>query len=114
MSIFRISERGVRSGAVASTVAFVCLAVLYFIPADIPHKIAFPLAVLTAASLWLCPWQISLALAASAAGDLAGSFGNLIVQMGMFAVAHAMFILHFVKRYREKVRKAGKPSEKTT
>ena len=61
--------------------AFVCLAVLYFIPADIPHKIAFPLAALTAASLWLCPWQISLALAASAAGDLAGSFGNLIVQM---------------------------------
>lgn len=113
MSIFRISERGVRSGAIASTVAFVCLAVLYFIPADIPHKIAFPLAALTAASLWLCPWQISLALAASAAGDLAGSSGNLIVQMGMFAVAHAMFIWYFVKRYLEKVRKAGKPSEKT-
>lgn len=114
MSIFRISERGVRSGAVASTVAFVCLAVLYFIPADIPHKIAFPLAALTAASLWLCPWQISLALAASAAGDLAGSCGNLIMQMGMFAVAHAMFIWYFTKRYLEKVRKAGKPSEKAT
>lgn len=114
MSTFRISERGVRSGAIASTVVFACLAALYFIPADIPHKIAFPLAALTAASLWLCPWQITVALAASAAGDLAGSYSSLIVQMGMFAIAHALFIWYFIKRYREKVRRTGKPTEKTT
>lgn len=112
MSIFNIPERRVKSAAVASSVIFTCLAVLYFTHADVQGKISFPLASLTIASLWLCPWQMTAALLFSALGDLAGSFGNFILQMGAFAVAHIFLILHFAKRYREKVERDRRLTDK--
>lgn len=112
MAIFKTSDRYVKPAAVVSSTIFACLAALYFIPADIPFKIAFPLAFLTLASLWMCPWKISLALLFSTLGDLAGNCGNLILQMGSFAVTHIMMIWFFVERYRTKVERDGKLTEK--
>ena len=91
-----------------SVLAFVVAAGLYFTPVDIPHELAFPLTVLAIASLWLCPWQITLALAFSALGDLMGSCGNLMAQIAAFAVAHIFFMIFFFKRYRQKVERDGK------
>lgn len=102
----------VRFAAILSSVVFICLAGLYFSPADIPFKIAFPLASLAIASFWICPWQITAALLFSTAGDAAGAAGNFLLQMGSFAVAHIFLILHFVKRYREKVERDRKLTEK--
>ena len=98
--------------AIVSSVVFICLAGLYFSPAGIPFKIAFPLASLAIASFWMCPWQITAALLFSTAGDAAGAAGNFLLQMGSFAVAHIFLILHFVKRYREKVERDRKLTEK--
>lgn len=102
----------VRFAAIVSSVVFICLAGLYFSPAGIPFKIAFPLASLAIASFWMCPWQITAALLFSTAGDAAGAAGNFLLQMGSFAVAHIFLILHFVKRYREKVERDRKLTEK--
>ena len=113
MAIFRISDNHIRHAAIASSLIFACLAALYFTPAAIPGKTALPLSALTIASLWLCPWQISAALLFSAIGDLAGSFGNFILQMGSFAVTHAFLIWFFINRYKEKVVRERKPTEKT-
>lgn len=48
----------------------VLLAVLYFIPVEIPLKIAFPAIALALFSLGTAPWQISAMLFLSAGGDL--------------------------------------------
>lgn len=113
MSIFRIPATRVKTGAIASTVTFFCLAVLYFLPIGIPHKLSFPLASLTAASLWLCPWQVTLALLFSAMGDYAGSMSGaggpnwaqtcFLLQMGSFLCAHIFLIWFFTERYFTKV-----------
>lgn len=87
----------------SSTALFVAAALLYFLPVNIPHRLAFPLIILTVSSLWLCPWQITSALAFSAAGDWLGTEGIFIGQMASFAVAHVCFILFFAKRYHTKV-----------
>lgn len=112
MGTFTISDRSVKTAAILSSTVFLGLAVLYFVPVTIQGKIAFPLASLALASLWLCPWQISAALLFSALGDLAGSMGNFILQMGSFAVAHVFLILFFIKRYGEKVERDRKLTEK--
>lgn len=87
-----------------TTGLFLVLSIMYFIPsADIPHKIAFPLMLLTLASIRLCPWQICLAMLFSAAGDYMGSCGIFIAQMAFFALAHICFIWFFIVRYMNKV-----------
>ena len=86
-----------------STALFVAASLLYFLPLNIPHRLAFPLIILTLSSMWLNPWQIMLALAFSAAGDWLGAEGLFIGQMASFAVAHTFFILFFAKRYHVKV-----------
>lgn len=112
MAIFKTPDSFVKPGAIISSIVFASLAALYFMPSDIPCRIAFPLALLTLASLWLCPWKITLALLFSTFGDLAGAYGNFILQMGSFALTHIMLIWFFFERYRTKVERDGKLTEK--
>lgn len=103
MAIFAIKEDRSAIIALSSSLLFLITATIFFVPVDIAYKISIPVGILTIASLWLCPWQITLALACSAAGDFMGACGNIIAQMAFFAAGHIWFILYFIKRYREKV-----------
>ncbi len=103
MAVFRLNERHTRAVALTVTGLFLCVPVLFFLPVEIKHKLAVPAGILTVASLWLCPWQMTLAFLFSTLGDYMGSCGNFIGQMGFFAVGHVWFIVYFVKRYFKKV-----------
>lgn len=81
------------------SLAYAVLAAVYFLPLDIPYKIAFPVGVVAAASLWLLPWQMSLALVASALGDIRGASGSFLGQIEFFSVAHLFLIMFFVQRW---------------
>lgn len=102
MALFRI-ERHQKALVFTITSLYLLLAALFFTPADIPHKLCFPVGLLAIASLWLTSWEITLALTFSALGDLAGSYGNFPVQMGSFAIAHILYIVFFIRRYFSKV-----------
>lgn len=110
-----VPERKKSGAATAALVVYVILAVLYFMPLDIPYKISFPVAVLAAVSLWIIPWQMSLALVSSALGDFCGAAGNFMGQIEFFALAHLFLILFFVQRCfhdgRAVVRAGGKRPE---
>lgn len=112
MAMLKIGEGRIREAALSATAAFFCLALLYFLPVRIPHKISFPLAALTAASLWLLPWQMCLAMLCSFLGDWFGSCGNFILQMLFFALAHLFMIVFFIKRYTSKVEHGGRLTAK--
>jgi uncharacterized membrane protein YhhN len=99
MSLLRLKDNMRRPVAIAATGLFLCSAVIYFAPLELQHKIAIPVSILSLASLWLSTWQITLALVFSAAGDYFGSAGNLMAQIGCFAVAHIWFITYFAKLY---------------
>ena len=103
MSLFKIQTKHVKAAAIASSVAFLCAAAIYFSPVELDHKIAIALSILTLSSLWLCPLPITFAMAFSAIGDYFGSCGNFIGQMGFFALAHVAFIYFFADRYFKKV-----------
>ncbi len=81
-----------------SSVIFILSAVLYFLPVEIPCKVFFPLASVAVFSLWLSPVPVSIALIASACGDLMGSAGNFMAQMECFAVAHLFLCIFFINR----------------
>ena len=108
MAILRLDEKKLRPTVFGTTGLFMCLAVLFFLPVDIPHKLAFPVFTLSVAGLWLLPWQMTIAMLCSAIGDYMGSCGNFIGQMGFFALAHIWIIVYFIKRYRTKVEPDGK------
>ena len=93
----------------ASTILFLIAAVFYFLPVGVPFKTAFPLVVLAMFSLWLVPWQMCVAMAASAAGDFMGAGLNFTVQMECFAVAHLFLCLFFI----QKLFRAGRESSKS-
>lgn len=112
MATFNIQDRHVRNYAITSSILYLFLSIFYFSPIMLQGKTAFPLASIAIVSLLLCPWQMTAALACSALGDLAGAFGNFILQMGAFAAAHIFLISFFVKRYREKVEKDRKLTDK--
>lgn len=99
----RVPDKYLRPVVYVATGLFFIFALLYFLPAGIPHKISFPLSVLFVFSLWLLPLPMCLAMLFSAAGDYAGSCGNFLLQMGFFALAHISIIVFFVKRYLDKV-----------
>lgn len=101
MSLLRLTDNLRRPVSIAATGLFLCSAALYFTPLELQHKIAVPVAILCLAGLWLCPWQITLALAFSAAGDYFGSAGNLMAQMGCFAVSHIWFIIYFAQSLKK-------------
>ena len=103
MSILKLKENRVKTATMSACIAFALGLIVYFTPVEIPHKVTIPVAILTIASIWLCPWQITLALLFSAIGDYFGSCENFLGQMGCFAVAHIWFIIYFIERYLKKV-----------
>ena len=92
-----------KTKTIATSALFLVLAVLFYLPISIPHKLVFPVGLLFIASIGLTPWQICAALFFSALGDWFGTCGNFLGQMGSFAVAHVFYIVFFVKRYLTKV-----------
>lgn len=81
-----------------STAVYLILVCLYFLPAEIPYKISFPLVSAAIFSIFVAPWPMSVALFASAAGDFMGAAGNFMGQMECFAVAHLFLTLFFLQR----------------
>lgn len=103
MGIFNIAQKKTKPAALTTTGIFFILTVIYFTVTDIPHLITLPLASLFIASLWLCPWQMCIALLCSATGDYMGSCSNFLGQMGFFALAHIFMATYFICRYFRKV-----------
>lgn len=103
MKGLHLKEQYIKTAALAETGIFISLVLMFFLPINIPHKLAFPVFTLFIAGLWLLPWQMCLAMLCSALGDYMGSCGNFIGQMGFFALAHIWIISYFIKRYKEKV-----------
>lgn len=112
MAIFPLNEKHVRPAALAAAGFFVLFAVVFFSPLQIPHKITFTLASAFVASLWLCPWQITMALLFSALGDYFGSCHNFLAQMGFFALGHVFYVWFFIRRWLTKVEKDRKLTAK--
>lgn len=112
MAILTISERKLKPTVILVSLLFLALSILFFSPVSIPHKVTFPLALLFIASLWLLPWQMSMAMLFSALGDYFGSCNNFILQMSFFAFAHVFMIWFFTQRYFRKVEKDGKLTDK--
>lgn len=110
MAIFRLKEQYLKPAVLGTTGLFFILTAIFFLPASIPHKLAFPVFSLFLAGLWLIPWQMCLAMFFSAIGDYMGTCGNFIGQMGFFAIAHIWIITYFIIRYRSKV----EPDKKLT
>jgi uncharacterized membrane protein YhhN len=103
MSILKLKENGIKTTTLSACIVFALGLIAFFTPVEIPHKVTIPVAILTIASIWLCPWQITLALLFSAIGDYFGSCENFLGQMGCFAVAHIWFIIYFIGRYLKRV-----------
>lgn len=103
MAIFKLKDSRVKAAAFAATGIFFTLTAIFFLPVNIPHKLAFPVFTLFIAGLWLLPWQMCMAMLCSALGDYMGTCGNFIGQMGFFALAHIWIISYFIKRYKERV-----------
>ena len=112
MAILTISERKLKPTIILVSLLFLALSILFFSPVSIPHKVTFPLALLFIASLWLLPWQMSMAMLFSALGDYFGSCNNFILQMSFFAFAHVFMIWFFTQRYFRKVEMDGKLTDK--
>lgn len=112
MSLISLKDNKTRPVVLWTTGLFICACLVVFLPVGIAHKITIPVGILTLASLWLCPWQITLALLFSAIGDYMGSCGQFIGQMGFFAAAHIMYVIYFIRRYLEKVERDRKLSMK--
>ena len=98
-----MQENRIPALAWTSTGLFFAASLVFFLPFEIPHKITIPVSILILASLWLCPWQITLGLLFSATGDYFGSCGDFLAQTGSFALAHVMYIIYFSGRYLTKV-----------
>lgn len=98
------------AAALSASILFLTACILYFAPCGIPHKISIPVGLLALASLWICPWQMTLAFIFSAGGDYFGSCGEFLLQMGCFAVSHIWFIVYFALRYHRKVEHDRKPN----
>ena len=102
MAILKINSIRIKPVVFSVTGIFVLLAALLLTPFKIPHQLCLPVASLCVASLWLTPWEISLALLFSAIGDLAGDCGNFMAQMGAFTIAHIFYIIFFISRFIRK------------
>lgn len=108
MTILKLNDKRIGPMAVTATALWLAASVIFFMPVDIPSKVTIPAGLLALASLWLCPWQITLALLFSALGDYMGSVHNFMGQMGFFAVGHIWYIAYFAGRYFRKVEKDRK------
>ena len=103
MAVLRLKDQLIKPLALTTSGIFISLTAIFFLPINIPHKLALPVLTLFIAGLWLLPWQMCLAMLCSALGDYMGSCGNFIFQMGFFAIAHIWIISYFIKRYKAKV-----------
>lgn len=109
MAILKLNEKQIGPVAMTATALWLAASVIFFLPpTEIPSKVTIPVGILTIASLWLCPWQITMALFFSALGDYMGSVNNFMGQMGFFAVGHIWYIVYFAGRYFRKVEKDRK------
>ena len=108
MAILKLNEKRISPMAMTATALWLAASVIFFMPVDIPSKVTIPAGLLALASLWLCPWQITLALLFSTLGDYMGSVHNFMGQMGFFAVGHIWYIAYFAGRYFRKVEKDRK------
>lgn len=102
MALLKMNENHVGRAVLIVTVLFLAASALFFAPVSIPHKLCFSVGMLTVASLWLTPWEITLALLFSIIGDYAGSCHNFMAQMGSFAVAHIFYVVFFIRRFIRK------------
>ena len=93
-----ISGPGLKAMVWLSTALYILLALLYFLPVALPYEITYPVAAIAIFSIWLVPLPMSIALIASAAGDLMGAAGNFMAQMECFAVANLFISLFFLHR----------------
>ena len=89
-----------KMAVVSVSVLFFLLVIFYFSPVAMTGKLALPVGLLFATSLWLLPWQMMLAMLFSCVGDYFGSCGNFMAQMAAFALAHVFIICYFVSRFR--------------
>lgn len=103
MAVLRLKDQLIKPLALTTSGIFISLTAIFFLPINIPHKLALPVLTLFIAGLWLLPWQMCLAMLFSAIGDYMGTCGNFIGQMGFFALAHIWIIIYLIKRYRSKV-----------
>ena len=103
MAILKLQDKYTSAAVITTSGLFLCACVAFFLPVEIPHKITICTSILTAASLWLCPWQITIALLFSTLGDHMGSCSNFLGQMGFFAMGHLFYIIYFIDRYFRKV-----------
>ncbi len=103
MAILKLQDKYTSAAVITASGLFLCACVAFFLPVEIPHKITICTSILTAASLWLCPWQITIALLFSTLGDHMGSCSNFLGQMGFFAMGHLFYIIYFIDRYFRKV-----------
>jgi uncharacterized membrane protein YhhN len=103
MAILKLKDSKVKAAALTVSALYLILTVIFFSPLEFPHKITPCVSLLFIASLWLCPWQMSLAFLFSALGDHMGSCNNFLGQMGFFAISHIWFIVYFFVRYFKKV-----------
>lgn len=108
MGTFRINDKSTGPVTLTATALYFIACIIFFLPVEIDHKITICTSILTLASLWLCPWQITLALLFSTLGDHFGSCNNFMAQMGFFALGHIWFIIYFIGRYFNKVEKDRK------
>lgn len=102
MSILKMKETCVKPVVFAVTALFLVGTVMFFSPLEIPHKLCIPMGIIVAASFWLTPWEITLALLFSIIGDYAGSCHNFMAQMGFFAFAHVSYVVFFIRRFIRK------------
>ena len=112
MATLKLDDRHTRLAAMTASALYLTACLVFFLPVGIPHKITICTSILTLASLWLCPWQMTLALLFSTLGDHFGSCHNFMAQMGFFALGHVWFIVYFVDRYLNKVERDRKLSSK--
>ena len=108
MAILNLNDKYIKPVTGATSAAYLIACIIFFMPVEIPHKITVCTSILTLASLWLCPWQMTLALLFSTLGDHFGSCQNFMGQMGFFALGHVFYIVYFAKRYFCKVEKDRK------
>ena len=102
MAILKMKETCVKPVVFAVTALFLVGAAIFFSPLEIPHKLCIPMGIIVLSSIWLTPWEITLALLFSIIGDYAGSCHNFMAQMGSFAVAHIFYVVFFIRRFIRK------------
>ena len=78
---------------------YILLAAADFLPFDVPAKMTFPLLWLSLAALWQRQWALASALFCSFLGDVMGWKGELIPQIGFFALAQFLYIIIYIRLF---------------